>query len=149
MIKLKTNINNMTTLKVQPRATLYQTQIYSTNNGHRTMELPLGESHHGHEVDSNDVSQDMIEIPVPSTAPFTMKSTVVTVKYFVHVTLDIPHNIDLHMNLPVVVTNKCALRDATKSEDDQLDRPKVEKASKRRMKRMSSKNSTSSNADDD
>lgn len=36
-IQLKTFINNMTTLKVQPRATLYQTQIFMTGDRHRTL----------------------------------------------------------------------------------------------------------------
>ena len=34
-------------------------------------------------------------------------------------TLDIPHNIDIHLNLPIVVTNKCAFLAAqAESESD-------------------------------
>lgn len=113
---------------------------------HRTLELVLGDSIYGAEVDSNDVIEDIIEIPIPIRAQLTMKSTIITVKYFVHVTLDIPHNIDLHINLPIVVTNKCALRAAKL--DPQV---YVDLTRERRTKRMNSKNhsTSSSNADPD
>lgn len=119
------------------------------------MELVLGESVYGNEVEPNEVTEDMIEIPVPGRAQLTMKSTIITVKYFVHVTLDIPHNIDLHINLPVVVTNKCALLAAQHSESEsQSDGPRPEEGQsvkERRSKRMGSNNHStgSSNLDTD
>ncbi|OTF70663.1 arrestin domain-containing protein, partial [Euroglyphus maynei] len=38
-IKVKTLINNTSTLKVQPRAALYQTQIFMSGDRHRTLEI--------------------------------------------------------------------------------------------------------------
>lgn len=148
-IKLKTVINNATTLKVQPRATLYQTQIFMSGDRHRTLELVLGDSQYGNEVDPNDVVDDMIEIPVPARAQLTMKSSIITVKYFVHVTLDIPHNIDLHINLPIVLTNKCALRAAQLEPQTSFEHRVT--INEKRTKRMSSKNhsTSSSNYDPD
>ena len=80
-IQLKTFTRNATTLKVQPRATLYQTQIFMSGDRHRTLELVLGESVFGSEVDSNEATEDLLEIPVPARAQLTMKSAIITVKY--------------------------------------------------------------------
>lgn len=80
-IKLKVLINNSTTLKVQPRATLYQTQIFMTGERHRTLELVLGDPVCGNEVDTCEVVEELIEIPVPIRAQLTMKSAIITVKY--------------------------------------------------------------------
>lgn len=102
----------MSTLKVQPRAALYQTQIFMSGDRHRTLEIVLVEPINGSEVDPTEVIEDIIEIPIPTRAQLTMKSPIITIKYFVHVTLDIPHNIDIHINLPIVVTNKVAIREA-------------------------------------
>ncbi|KAH9497092.1 Arrestin domain-containing protein 3 [Dermatophagoides farinae] len=111
-IKLKTLINNTSTLKVQPRAALYQTQIFMSGDRHRTLEIVLVEPINGSEVDPTEVIEDIIEIPIPTRAQLTMKSSIITIKYFVHVTLDIPHNIDIHINLPIVITNKSAMQEA-------------------------------------
>ena len=154
-IKLKTVINNSTTLKVQPRATLYQTQIFMSGDRHRTLELVLGESIYGNEVEPNEATEDLIEIPVPTRAQLTMKSTIITVKYFVHVTLDIPHNIDLHINLPMVITNKHALLAAhhhsEQPQQSEVSEQKEQPTKERRTKRMSNNNHStgSSNADTD
>lgn len=80
-IKLKVLINNGTTLKVQPRATLYQTQIFMTGERHRTLELVLGDPVCGNEVETSEVVEELIEIPVPIRAQLTMKSAIITVKY--------------------------------------------------------------------
>ncbi|KAF7493000.1 Arrestin domain-containing protein 3 [Sarcoptes scabiei] len=111
-IQLKTLINNTTTLKVTPRAALYQTQIFMSGDRHRTLELVLVEPIEGSEVDPTEVIEDTIEMPIPTRAQLTMKSPIITIKYFVHVTLNIPHNIDLHINLPIVITNRAALTEA-------------------------------------
>lgn len=112
-------INNTSTLKVQPRAALYQTQIFMSGDRHRTLEIVLVDPINGSEVDPTEVIEDIIEIPIPTRAQLTMKSTIITIKYFVHVTLDIPHNIDLHINLPIVITNKSSMLEARELEQKQ------------------------------
>lgn len=138
-IQLKTFINNMTTLKVQPRATLYQTQIFMTGDRHRTLELVLGEPSYGNEVEPNEVAEEVIEITIPARAQLTMKSNIITVKYFVHVTLDIPQNKDLHINLQFVVTNKAAILEAQQAFAEALEgleerfRAREERRTKKRL----------------
>ena len=51
---------------------------------------------------------DSISILISEDIPLSIKCPIITVKYFIHVTLDIPHSIDLHLNLPIVVTNNYA-----------------------------------------
>lgn len=52
---------------------------------------------------------DILQLVVPEDAALTMKCPIISVKYFIHVTLDIPYTIDLHLDLPIVITNKYAL----------------------------------------
>lgn len=144
IIKLKTIIKNTTTLKVQPRATLYQTQIFMSGDRHRTLELVLGEPQYGSEIDPCEVLESTIDLPIPQRAQLTMKSTIITIKYFVHVTLDIPHNIDIHINLPIVVTNKRAMQNALTEPSEPGETDHKSHGSQRRPTRMNSKSSTSS-----
>ncbi|KAH9399053.1 hypothetical protein TYRP_018440 [Tyrophagus putrescentiae] len=68
-----------------------------------------------------------------------MKSNIITVKYFVHVTLDIPQNKDLHINLQFVVTNKAAILEAQQAFAEALEgleerfRAREERRTKKRL----------------
>lgn len=86
-IEVKTVVKNTTSLKVQARAALYQTQIFMSGVRHRTLESALGETVTGPEIEPCEFTENVLELPIPPRAPLTMKSNMVTVKYFVHVTL--------------------------------------------------------------
>ncbi|XP_054159779.1 arrestin domain-containing protein 4-like [Oppia nitens] len=102
-------IDNLSTVSVTPRATLYQTQIFMTGDKHKTIEIQLSEPILGSVINAGHKQQEILKIKIPEKTILTMKSSLITVKYFIHLTLDIPYTIDLHLNLPIVITNKYAL----------------------------------------
>ena len=76
---------------------------------HKASQLPLLEAVVGQSVEKQSNSEQVLNVPLPETACLTIKSEVISVKYFLHVTLDIPHAFDVHVNLPFVVTTLSAL----------------------------------------
>ncbi|KAJ6223306.1 hypothetical protein RDWZM_001851 [Blomia tropicalis] len=99
-------VENHTSAKLVPRISLHQTQIYMCGARHKTIETTLNNDPTvGTEINPNSDADEILHVHVPSDESLTIKSSVITVKYFVHVTLDIPHSFDLHINLPVVITS--------------------------------------------
>lgn len=95
---------------MKPRVSFYQTQIYMTGERHKTVENSLTEAVEGDEVLSHTLIEDAaIPVAIPVNIPLSIKSELITLKYFVHVTLDIPLATDIHVNLPVIVTSRAAL----------------------------------------
>jgi len=72
----------------------------------------------GAEIAPHSQVEEVLSVTIPTDESLSIKSSVITVKYFVHVTLDIPHSFDLHINLPVVLTSQKVL-DAAKEKKDQ------------------------------
>jgi hypothetical protein len=114
MIEVHCTVENMTSVGVIPRATLYQTQIFMSGERHKTVENSLTEAVIGTAVEAGANASETIFVLTPEDISLSIKSSIITIKYFIHVTLDIPHSIDLHINLPVVITNKYALDSASK-----------------------------------
>ena len=99
-------VENHTSAKLVPRISLHQTQIYMCGARHKTIETTLNNDPTvGTEINPHSDADEILHVHVPSDESLTIKSSVITVKYFVHVTLDIPHSFDLHINLPVVITS--------------------------------------------
>ncbi len=80
-----------------------------TGERHKTIEASLTDPSIGTTVEAGVTSEDVISVFIPEDVPLSIKCPIITVKYFIHVTLDIPHAIDLHLNLPIVITNRHAL----------------------------------------
>lgn len=122
-ITVHITVDNKTNTTVVPRVQLNQVQIFMCGVRHKTIETAisnLGDSQQcGHNQQSAIVSgaeiaphssvEELLDVKVPWDESLTIKSSVITVKYFVHVTLDIPHSFDLHVNLPIVVTSGTVL----------------------------------------
>lgn len=109
-IRVNYFIDNSSTANVKPRATFYQTQIYMTGERHKTVENSLTEAIEGEEVSAHSiVDNGTILVKIPLNIPLSIKSELITLKYFLHVTLDIPLATDIHINLPVIVTSQMAL----------------------------------------
>ncbi|CAG2100440.1 unnamed protein product [Medioppia subpectinata] len=107
-IEIHCCVDNSSTVSVSPRASLYQTQIYMSGEKHRTIETLLSEPILGSNISAGHKVEEILEMRIPDNSVLSMKSSIITVKYFIHVTLDIPYTIDLHLNLPIVITNKYA-----------------------------------------
>jgi len=100
-------VNNPTNTVVVPRVSLHQLQIYMCGAGHKTIEVPLTEEPLlGVDIEPHTRDEQLLELHIPAAESFSIKSRLITVKYFVQVTLDIPHSFDLHVNLPVVFTSR-------------------------------------------
>lgn len=81
-----------------------------TGERHKTVENSLTEAVEGEEVLSHTIVEDVaLSVAIPVNIPLSIKSELLTLKYFVHVTLDIPFATDIHVNLPVIVTSRVAL----------------------------------------
>ena len=52
---------------------------------------------------------------VPADAPISIKNELIVFKYYIHITLDIPLELDLHINLPIIITTKRALEETRSS----------------------------------
>ncbi|XP_054157139.1 arrestin domain-containing protein 3-like [Oppia nitens] len=104
-VELICQIDNKSTARVTPRATLYRTEIYMTGEKHKTVETILTDPFQGTEVEPGETIDSVINIPIPDDLPMSLKCPNITIKYFIHCTLDIPHTIDLHLNLPIILTN--------------------------------------------
>ena len=102
-------IQNHSTADVRPRATLYQTQIYMTGEKHKTIETTVSDATFGETIENGMTGETVIELKIPEDIPLSLKCPNFTIKYFIHVTLDIPHALDLHLNLPIIITNGFAL----------------------------------------
>jgi hypothetical protein len=113
-IEVHCTVENMCSAGVIPRASLYQTQIFMSGERHKTVENSLTDAVIGTVVEAGATASETIFVSTPRDISLSIKSSIITIKYFIHVTLDIPHSIDLHINLPVVITNECALDHASK-----------------------------------
>ncbi|KAH9421536.1 arrestin domain-containing protein 3-like isoform X1 [Dermatophagoides pteronyssinus] len=103
-------IDNCSTATVKPRVTFFQTQIYMTGERHKTVESSLTEAIEGDEIGSHTMIDDgNLTVTIPVDIPLSIKSEYITLKYFLHLTLDIPLAIDIHINLPVVITTRSSL----------------------------------------
>lgn len=126
-IAVHISVDNKTSAKLVPRVSLHQTQIYMCGSRHKTIETTLSNDPIlGSEIQPQAEAVEVLHVKVPSDESLTIKSSVITVKYFVHVTLDIPHSFDLHINLPVVLTSARVLevlRD--RREETQVDANRV------------------------
>lgn len=91
---------------VTPRVTLHQVQIFMCGSRHKTIETTIGEATLGTAVQPGGDVEELLSLVVPADESLTIKSSVISVKYFVHCTLDIPLSIDLHTNLSVIITSR-------------------------------------------
>ena len=104
-----------TSTSVTPRIHLYQVQIFMSEIRHKTIEKELNiepiigkaiapsENNNKHVKDADN--EQLLDVMIPLNESLTIKSELITVKYFVRVTLDIPNSFDLHISLPIVVTS--------------------------------------------
>ena len=99
-------VDNRSTMDVTPRATLHQTQVYMCGDRHKAVEIPLTDPMVGRKIQSNTNSTETLLIPTSKDMPLTIKSSLICVKYFVHVILDNDQAFDIHVNVPVVFTSK-------------------------------------------
>ena len=93
---------------------------------HKTIETIMSEDPVvGEEIEPHTQVEELLEVKIPGDESLTIKSSVITVKYFVHVTLAIPHSFDLHVNLPVVLTARKVIDDLREKKKNQIGRAHV------------------------
>lgn len=110
-IALEVHIVNESRVKVRARVTLYQTRVFLSRNRHHSVEEHFDQLE-GAVVQKGKDHMETLHVPIPEDAPLTMKTTIIVIKYFVHITLDIPREFDVHINLPVAITTQKALIDS-------------------------------------
>lgn len=111
VVEIHVAVDNKTNTKVIPRASIYQVQVYQCGDRHKAIENILGgEPVFGEEVAANSENADTLAIKIPPDEALSFKSSCITVRYFVHVTLDIKNSFDLHCNLPIIVTSTDTIR---------------------------------------
>ncbi|CAG2176114.1 unnamed protein product [Oppiella nova] len=108
-IAVHLTVANLSTLDATPRVTLYETQVYMCGERHKSLQAAVTGPVMGNKVIQETCDSQSVFVTIPTTASLSIKSFIVSVKYMIHVTLDIPYAHDLHVDLPVVVVNKEAL----------------------------------------
>jgi len=109
-------IDNKSTARLRPRITLYQVQIFMCGSRHKTVENAIIEEPIlGKEIPPLTEEHQAISVPIPNGEALTIKSHVISVKYFVRIELDIPHSFDLQLTLPIVLTSPRVLEQLQKS----------------------------------
>jgi len=117
-IAVHVSVDNKTSTKLIPRVSLHQTQIYMCGARHKTIETTLSNDPiQGTEIEPHSEAVEVLHVKVPADESLTIKSSVITVKYFVHFTLDIPHSFDLHINLPIILTSSRVIEDLRNQAD--------------------------------
>ena len=109
-IGLVCQVTNESSVSATPRALLLQIQIYMCGETHRGFQSILTEPVVGKPVASESTETQVLSIAIPSDVILSVKTDTISLKYTVHVTLDIPHAFDIHVNLPFVVTTDAALK---------------------------------------
>jgi len=105
-LELNCNIENNSSVNVTPRATINKKEIYLCGTRHKCVGKHLtDEPVFGQKVEKHSNTNQRISLKIPDDIPLSMKSELITVKYIIHVTLDIPHAIDVHLNIPIIITN--------------------------------------------
>lgn len=108
-IPVKLNITNKSNLKMHAQVSLYQIQIFECNQVHRILETCLTHDPVVSQlVDANQSISDTVTLPLSNKLVLSLKNPLITVKYYVYVTLDIPQMLDLHLKLPFIMTTKQA-----------------------------------------
>ena len=108
-IVLHIDVDNKSSIEATPRARLYQTVVYLFGERHTASQFAVTDEVVGQKVDKHSNEREVLAIPIPQDTPLTIKTELIVVKYFIHVTLDIPHAFDLHVNLPILVATQSAL----------------------------------------
>lgn len=67
-----------------------------TKNRHHSIEQHF-EAVKGKDVVKGQPGFDQLYLDIPETCPLTIKNELIVFKYFIHITLDIPMELDLHM----------------------------------------------------
>jgi len=113
-IPVTITVRNGSSAKLALRLALQQIQIFMSGARHKTVDNLIAETD-CEEADSegqleiepnNNMVDQVVPIKVPTNCSLSIKNPIITVKYFIAVSLDIPHSFDLHLNLPVVITHQ-------------------------------------------
>lgn len=101
-------VDNQTNTGVTPRIALNQVQIYQCGIKLKVQDNSVDNANPviGTAVGPGTQTEELLSVTISPNEALSIKSQLITVKYFVHVTLDIPHSVDLHLKLPVVVTSQ-------------------------------------------
>lgn len=110
VIPVEVLIVNDANVSVEPRVTLHQQQLFVCNQVHRTLESCLTPEPYSttEAVPPNSSATALIKVPLATNLVVSLSSPLITVKYFVHVSLDLPHAMDLVVNVPFIVTTRRA-----------------------------------------
>lgn len=115
-------VDNQTNATVVPRVSLHQVQIYMcARYGHKTQELELSERPvKGTAIPAHTLVEQSLGLPLSEHESLSFRCSLIAVKYYVRVTLDIPHSFDLHLNLPIVLTSKAVLEELEQEKNNSI-----------------------------
>ena len=102
---IELHIINDSPHKLNSIVTLYQVQCFLCQNRQHIVE------HHFEEIGGSTVlkGKDMretINLTIPDTCIVSFKTPIIMVSYFIHLSLHITKSIELHLNLPIIISTK-------------------------------------------
>lgn len=112
LIPINCSITNKTTIRVTPRATLKQTQTFMAKGKQKVREIKYLRVE-GSPVEPGLTSVETIMVPIPANIQLSIECPIIMVSYEVHITADIPSAMNLHLDLPIVITNEVVMNKST------------------------------------
>jgi len=104
---VKYSVANRSSVRVTPRATLYQSEKYLTHDKSlfRKDEITVSSSV-ADDIEPESISSNVMSLKIPFNLKISsFESSLMKVYFKIHVTLDIPNSFDLHIDLPLLISN--------------------------------------------
>jgi len=106
-LRLLLNCDNESSIPVRPLITLYQSQAFNCEEYGRTWETVLNDTIEAEVVESEASCSQTIRIPLSQNSVLSLRSNMIAVSYFVHITIDeLPGTYDLSLSIPFQVLSK-------------------------------------------
>ena len=112
LVSVSVTVDNQTNATVIPRLSLHQIQIFMCNNRHKTVDTIISgiDPISGQAIGPSSKMDQLIDVEIPELdEALSIKSSLITVKYFVNVVLDIPQAFNLQLDLPIVLTKQAVI----------------------------------------
>lgn len=112
LIPINCSITNTTTTRVTPRATLKQTQTFMAEGKTKIKEIKYLRVE-GSLIEPGLTNVQTLMVPIPANIQLSIECPLIINSYEIHLTTEIPSAMNLHIDLPIVITTESVLNKST------------------------------------
>ncbi|CAG2100441.1 unnamed protein product [Medioppia subpectinata] len=105
LISVNCNIANKSAARISPRATLKQTQTFTAKGKHKIKETKYVRVE-ALPVEPGLTNVETLQVPIPANIQLSTDCPIISVTYDLHLTAEIPSALNLHVDLPVIITKQ-------------------------------------------